>query len=391
MLAQVIREDRFGEPLDAFRIEEIAAPKLEPDEVLVQVMAAGVNFNGVFAAMGQPVNVIGMRRKSGDPDDFHIAGSDASGIVVAVGADVREVVPGAEVVLHCGVWDGGGAAASAGADVTLSSSFRIWGYETNWGSFAELTKVKSFQCLPKPAHLSWEEASVTTLVGATAYRMLTHWAPHNVREGDVVLVWGGAGGLGCMAIQIARAFGAVPIAVTSSAEKARFCMSLGAAGCIDRTQFGHWGPLKSGSGPEYDRWREGAGEFAKAMHEILGERRFPRIVFEHSGNDTLPTSIFACEPGGMVVTCGATSGYLLDVDARYLWMRQKRLQGSHYGNLSDIQAFHRLVMDGRISPCLTKTYAFSEVGEAHQRLKDNAGIYGKTAISIGSASRNPVA
>ena len=78
----------------------------------------------------------------------------------------------------------------------FGASFRIWGYETNWGSFAQFTRVQAHQCLPKPKHLTWEAAAAYMLVGATAYRMLMGWPPHQVETGDVVLVWGGAGGLG---------------------------------------------------------------------------------------------------------------------------------------------------------------------------------------------------
>ncbi len=81
MLAQLIRRDRFGEPRDAFRIEEVAVPKIKPNEVLIAVMAAGINFNNVWAARGIPIDVIAVQQQAGDPADFHIGGSDASGIV----------------------------------------------------------------------------------------------------------------------------------------------------------------------------------------------------------------------------------------------------------------------------------------------------------------------
>ena len=101
----------------------------------------------------------------------------------------------------------------AGKDPMLAPSQKIWGYESNWGSFAQYTKVQDHQCVPKPARLTWEEAAAYMLVGATAYRMLYGWSPNALREGDPVLIWGGAGGLGSMAIQIARAAGARPVAV----------------------------------------------------------------------------------------------------------------------------------------------------------------------------------
>src|SRR6266545_3274635 len=208
MYAQVIRQDRFGEPRHAFRVEEVPVPALRPDEVLVYVMAAGINYNNVWAALGSPVDVIRNRPKDPffpDESGFHIGGSDASGVVYAVGEDVTDLKVGDEVVIHCGQWARDCATVIAGDDPMFSPSFRIWGYETSWGSFAQFTKVQAHQCLPKPKHLTWEAAGAYLLVAATTYRMLAGWPPHTVRPGDVVLVWGGAGGLGSMAIQMVRA------------------------------------------------------------------------------------------------------------------------------------------------------------------------------------------
>ncbi|MBI2868056.1 MAG: alcohol dehydrogenase catalytic domain-containing protein, partial [Chloroflexi bacterium] len=200
MLAQVVRQQRYGAPASAFAVERIETPRdLRPDEVLVYVMAAGINYNNVFAALGNPVDVIGARQKLGEKEDFHIGGSDASGIVYAVGSEVTNVKVGDHVVIHCGVWDRNDPWVKQGGDPGLAASFKIWGYETNWGSFAQFTRVQAHQCLPKPKQLTWEEAAAPTLVGSTAYRMLRAWPPHVVEPGDVVLVWGGAGGLGSMA------------------------------------------------------------------------------------------------------------------------------------------------------------------------------------------------
>ena len=388
MIAQVIRESRFGEPLEAFRIEEIDLPKLQPDEVLVRVMAAGVNFNGIWAARGKPVNVIEQRRKQGDAAHrFHIAGSDGSGIVEEVGADVSDIRRGDEVVLHCGIWDPACPQIRSGGDVTFSSTFRIWGYETNWGSFAEFTIVKAIQCMPRARHLTWEESAVTTLVGATAYKMLAFWKPHQVLPGDPVLIFGGAGGLGVMGIQIAKAMGGIPIAVTSGTDRMEVCKQLGAAGCIDRTQFSHWGRAPTPENkPAYDQWFQGARAFGAAIHDILGAKINPRIVFEHPGADTFPTSLFVCDTGGMVVTCGATTGFFSDLDFRYLWMRQKRVQGSHFANREQALAFNRMVMEEGINPCLARTYSFDDIPVAHQVLKDGKLNFGKIAISIGSGN-----
>ncbi len=385
MHAWLIRPERFGEPNDAFQLEVMDVPPIADDEVLVYVMAAGVNYNNVWAALGIPVDVIGARNKQGEPERFHIGGSDASGIVYKVGKDVTNVRVGDEVVIHCGTWNRDCAWVKAGNDPMYSPSFRIWGYETNWGSFAQFTKVQAHQCLPKPEHLSWEASAAYMLVGATAYRMLCGWGTHAVQKGDVTLIWGGAGGLGSMAIQICRALGATPISVISSEDKRAYCESLGAKGCIMRGEFDHWGMLphwKDNAG--YATWLKGVRKFGAAIWEVLGDKRSPRIVFEHPGESTIPTSIFVCDTGGMVVVCAGTTGYNATVDLRYLWMRQKRLQGSHFANDEQADGVNRLVLQGLVDPCLSRTFTCEELPMAHQLMYQNKHPHGNMSILIGA-------
>jgi crotonyl-CoA carboxylase/reductase len=388
MYAQLIRPERFGDPINAFQIEQVETPaELKPREALVLVMAAGINYNNVWAARGLPVNVIKAREREGDMTGFHIGGSDASGIVYKIGSDVTNIKVGDRVVIHCGMWDEDTPFVKAGNDPMFDPSFKIWGYESNWGSFAQFTKVQAHQCLSKAPHLTWEEAAGPTLVGATAYRMLRAWPPHTVEKDDVVLVWGGSGGLGSMAIQIAREFGAIPIAVVSSEDKFEFCTRLGAKGCINRKDFDHWGMLPHWTDNEaFAKWSQGARAFGAKFWEVLGERRSPRIVFEHPGEDTIPTSIFMCDTGGMVVICAGTSGFNASVDLRYLWMRQKRLQGSHFANDEQAGAFNQLVIDGKIDACLGETYSFEDIGKCHQLMFEGKQPLGVMAALV-SAKR----
>jgi crotonyl-CoA carboxylase/reductase len=385
MHAFTVRPERFGPPKESLQLEVIDVPEIADDEVLVYVMAAGVNYNNVWASLGVPVDVIGARNKAGEPERFHIGGSDASGIVYKVGKNVKYPKVGDEVVIHCGTWDSKCPMVQAGVDPMFSPTFRIWGYETNWGSFAQFTKVQAHQCLPKPKHLTWESAASYMLVGATAYRMLLGWQQHAVKKDDVVLVWGGAGGLGSMAIQIAKAFEATPVAVVSSKDKFAYCKELGAKGCIDRNDFDHWGMLphwKDTVG--YNNWLKGVRKFGKAIWDAVGEKKNPNIVFEHPGETTIPTSIFVCEAGGMVVICAGTTGYNATVDLRYLWMRQKRLQGSHFANDEQAQGVNDLVIRGLVDPCLSKTFQFAELPQAHQLMYENRHPHGNMAILVGA-------
>jgi crotonyl-CoA carboxylase/reductase len=385
MYAQVIRQDRLGAPRDAFKIEEIDTPSIGPDQVLVGVMAAGINYNNVWAALGVPIDIIAIRKAGGDPYDYHVGGSDASGIIYAVGSDVTNVKVGDEVVVHPGWWDRDDPWVKRGRDPMVAPSAKIWGYDTNHGSFGQFAVAQAHQCLPKAPHLTWEEAAASTLVGTTAYRMLFGWAENRLQADDVVLVWGGSGGLGSQAIQLARHAGARAVAVVSSDERGEFCKRLGAAGYINRKEFTHWGIP-----PHWDdvagqaEWTKGARAFGKKLWDVLGERRNPAIVFEHPGEDTIPTSMFVCEQGGMVVICAGTSGYSAMVDLRYLWVRQKRFQGSHGSNDEQAKAYNDLVHQRVIDPCLGAVRPFEEIPLAHQEMLDGTLAHGNTAILVGA-------
>lgn len=388
MTAQVIRSDRLGDPVKAFQIEQIDVPKPAQGQVLVAVMAAGLNFNNVWAARGVPIDVIAARKAQGSPLDFHIGGSDASGIVYAVGEGVTKVKVGDNVVVHPGYWDPKAPEVVNGPDPMLSNGAQIWGYNTNFGSFAQYCLTWEHQILPKAKHLTWEEAAAPTLVGTTAYRMLHGWSGHTVEKDDVVLVWGGSGGLGSQAIQIAREAGAIPVAVVSDNDKGEYCKSLGAKGYINRRDFTHWGqPPHWTDDAGQKAWTAQARAFGKKIWDILGERRNPRIILEHPGEDTIPTSIFSCDSGGMVVICAGTTGYSAVVDLRYHWVRQKRLQGSHGTNTEQARDYNKLVCDGRIDPCMGEVRSFDQVGQAHQDMMEGKLAHGNTCILVGAATK----
>lgn len=377
-----VRQDRFGAPRDAWQREIIDVPDIAADEVLVYNMATGINYNNVWAALGYPIDVIAVRQKQGEPEDFHAGGSDCSGIVWKVGSAVTNVRPGDEVVVHSGWWPPDDPWVQSGRDPMLAETTRIWGYQTNYGSYCQFAKAQAHQCQPKPKHLSWEEAGCYLLCASTAYRMLMGWPPNTVEDGGVVLVWGAAGGLGSYAMQITRAMGGRAVAVVSDESKRQFCLDNGAVGVINRKDFDHWGPMPDTSSPQYGAWVKGARAFGKAIWEAVGERVSPQIVFEHPGESTLPTSGFVASTGGMVVICAGTTGYNITMDLRYHWMRQKRLQGSHLSNDEQAAAVNQLMIDRRIDPCLSETFTFDEIGHAHQLMHDNVHASGNMACLV---------
>ena len=375
MAAWVIRQEREGEPTDAFQLEEIEVPEPGAFEVIVRVMAAGVNYNNVWAAMGKPVSVF----RYHPSEDHHIGGSDASGIVWKVGPGVTRWSPGDEVVLHCNQASYEDPEVH-GLDPLAAPSQKIWGYETSWGSFAQFTKVQAQQLLPKPAALSWEEAASYGLTYFTAYRMLITQC--NMQAGSRVLVWGAAGGLGVFATQLCAMAGAQSVGVVSSAEKGALVERLGATGWLNREEYA--GMMRRGGESleeEKARFKE-SRRFSKAVEGILGAP--PDIVFEHVGQATFPTSVLTVKPFGKVVICAGTTGFNLDFDVRYLWMRQKQIIGSHFANAYECNKANELIDQGAIRPVLWRTMGFEGVADAHQLMKENRHL-GKIAILVGAA------
>jgi crotonyl-CoA carboxylase/reductase len=382
MAAWVIRQEREGEPKDAFQLEQIEVPEPDAFEVIVRVMAAGVNFNGVWAALGKPVSVFGY----GDHAEYghHIGGSDASGVVWKVGAGVTRWRPGDEVVINQNQTSYEDIEVH-GLDPLAAPSQKAWGYETTWGSFAQFTKVQAQQLIPRPQNLSWAESASYGLAYFTAYRMLIDQC--KLQAGHNVLIWGAAGGLGVFATQLCAAAGANAVGVVSSDEKGELVKQLGAVDCIDRREFGAMMRTPENlvdKAADKERFKASRG-FAKRVKEILGDA--PDIVFEHVGRATFPTSVFVVKPFGKVVICGATTGFRLDFDVRYLWMRQKQIIGSHGANAYESMRANRLICEGKVRPVLWRAMGFGELPEAHQLMYENKHL-GKISILVGAESED---
>lgn len=380
MFAMTIRRERHGVPHQAFAREVVDVPAIGPDEVLVYVMSAGVNYNGVWAGLGQPLSPMDLHKQP-----YHVAGSDAAGVVWQVGDAVRSFQVGDEVVVHCNQTCGECHNCNGGEPM-LCRQQQIWGYETSDGSFAQFCRVQAQQLLPKPKHLTWEQAGCYMLVYATAWRMLYGHTPHTLKPAMNVLVWGGSGGLGTMAIQICRAAGANAIAVVSSQEKGEYCLSLGAKAYLNRKDFDCWGPLPDTTDTaSYRAYIKRVRTFGKAIWDITGGVDVD-IVFEHPGEQTFPVSCYLVRRGGMVVFCAGTTGYNLTMDARYIWMRQKRIQGSHFASKYEADEANHLVMDQKIGTGLSRVFGFDEIAEAHELMRRNAHPPGNMVIAVNATA-----
>ncbi|MBW3664533.1 MAG: crotonyl-CoA carboxylase/reductase [Actinobacteria bacterium] len=389
MRAAVVRKDEQEmfegldkddkDPRKALHVDEVAVPPLGPNEVLIAPMASAINYNTVWTSIFEPLPTFLFLEKFGRESElgarhdlpYHIVGSDAAAVVLRVGPGVTQWKPGDRVVVHCNYVDL--ESPQGHMDSMLDPQQRIWGFETNFGSLAEIAMVKANQLIPMPTHLTWEEAASLGLVLATSYRMLVSPNGANMQQGDVVLVWGATGGLGGFAVQLVRNGGGIPVGVVSSSEKVQLLHDVGIEAVIDRKAegFSFW----DGDDPDYGEFKR----FGKRIRELVGED--PDIVFEHPGRATFGASVYVTKRGGKVVTCASTSGYRHEYDNRYLWMHLKSIIGSHFANYDEAWKAIRLVDKGMIHPTLSATYPLDETAEAAYQVHRNLHT-GKIGILV---------
>lgn len=358
---------------ETLKLGEVPMPELAPDEVLIAVMASALNYNTIWSARFEPIPgfvFLDHLAKSGGWNarhdrDYHVLGSDAAGIVVRTGEGVQGWNPGDRAV----VWPGWGVAEEMVNfhDVLQTETNLAWGFETNFGSLAHFAIVKGMQLMPKPRHLSWEEAACSTLCAMTAYRMLVSANGAPIKQGDIVFVWGATGGLGSYAIQLVKNAGGIAIGVVNSEPKQRLLEELDCDLIIRRDQLDLEGlePRK----------------FGKAFREIVraefGED--PHVIFEHVGERTFWASVYLARNGGKVVTCGSSTGYEHSFDNRYLWMKTKSIVGSHGATLQEARECNRLIGMGKLQPALSRVIPLDDVAQGAYDLEANKHV-GKVGV-----------
>lgn len=363
----------------SLRIGPVPMPELAPDEVVVAVMASSINYNTVWSAMFEPLSTFRFleqfARQGGwatrHDVDHQVVGSDAAGVIVRLGSGVRRWRVGDHVVVSPAYVDDQEPATHA--DGMLGAEQRAWGFETNFGGLAEYSVVRASQLIPKPAHLTWEEAACNTLCAGTAYRMLVGDKGARIKQGDAVLIWGAAGGLGAYAVQFVNNGGGIPIAVVGSEAKAEVVRRLGCDIVIKRSEIG----LDDAASGDPRQAIEVGKRLGSLIRGHIG--RDPDAVFEHVGQATFGASVFVVRRGGVVVTCGSSTGYQHVFDNRYLWMKLKRVIGSHVANLQEQVECARLIDAGRIVPTLSAVYPLAEAAEATRLVQTNGHI-GKVAV-----------
>ncbi len=392
MRAAVVRKDDIDmfadrptedkDPRESLRIDEVPIPPLGPNEVLIAPMASALNYNTVWTSIFEPLSTFGFLERFGRESElgarhdlpYHIVGSDAAAVVLQVGPGVTQWRPGDRVTVHCNYVDL--ESPEGHMDSMLDPSQRIWGFETNFGGLADIAMVKANQLMPMPDHLTWEEAASLGLVLATSYRMLVSRNGAPMKQGDIVLIWGATGGLGGFATQLVLNGGGIPVCVVSSEEKAQLLRDVGVEHIIDRKAEGYRFETADGE-PDYDEMRR----FGKRIRQMVGQD--PDIVFEHPGRTTFGASVLVCKRGGTIVTCASTSGYLHEYDNRHLWMRLKRIIGSHFANYDEAWQANRLGDLGMIHPILSKVYPLEQAAQGAYEMHHNLHA-GKIGILVGA-------
>ncbi len=238
-------ESEDKDPRKSLHVGEVATPELAPDEAYIAVMASAINFNTVWTSIFEPLPTFGFLDRLGREGVLGRAPRPRLprrrvrrlGVVLRVGSAVRNWKPGDKVTVHCNYVDD--QSPTAHDDSMLADNQRIWGFETNFGGLADLSVVKANQLMPKPAHLTWEEAAVNALCNSTSYRMLVSKNGAPITQGDKVLVWGASGGLGAYAVQYCLNGGATPVGVVSSQSKVDLLHELGVEAVIDRKAAGY--------------------------------------------------------------------------------------------------------------------------------------------------------
>jgi len=320
-------------------------PTIRPNEVLVRVKACALNHLDLWVRRGNPNIPIPLP---------HIPGSDVSGEIAQIGADVTTVRVGQKVVLAPGVTCGKCSACVSGQD-NRCSQFTNLGYLID-GGCAELVHAPEVNCMPYPENLTFEEAASIPLVFQTAWHMLL--ARAELQPGEDVLILGAGSGVGSAAIQVAKFFGARVIATAGNDEKLQKAKQLGADFLINhKTQKIH-----------------------EEVRRITNKRGVD-VVFEHVGTATWDDSFASLATGGRLVTCGATTGFDAKVDLRFLFSRQLSLLGSYMGTKSELHSVMRLVASGRFKPTVDRVFPLAEAAAAHAYL-ESSSQFGKVVLAV---------
>lgn len=324
--------EKHGGP-EVLKYTDAPDPKITATQVLVRVKGCALNHLDLWVRRGLPGIAIPLP---------HIPGSDISGEVVGVGDLCKSVKVGDKVLLAPGVTCGQCKECLSGDD-HLCRSYTNFGYLID-GGCAELVAAPEVNCIPIPGGLSFEEAAAVPLVFLTAWHMLVTRAA--VQPGEDVLVLGAGSGVGSAAIQIAKFLGARVIATAGDEAKLAKARELGADEVINHYK-----------------------QDLQAEIKRLTGKRGVDVAFEHVGSATWDASFMSLAKNGRLVTCGATTGYDVKIDIRYLFSKHLSLLGSYMGSKAELHMVVKLIGQGRFRAVIDRVMPLAECAHAHELLE----------------------
>ena len=342
MKAIVIKE--HGGP-DKLRVEDVPEPKYTENEVVLKVHSAGLNHLDIWVRKGGRLEL----------PKPHIPGSDAAGVVVAAGANVKNVSVGNEVIINPGLSCGHCEYCNRG-EQSECISFGIVGMSRP-GTFAEMVAVPSGNVWPKPSHMSFNEAGVFVLAHLTAWRMLMTRA--QLKPGQTVLIHGIGGGVALSALQLARLAGAEVIVTSSSDEKLKRAGQIGADHTINY---------------------RAVEDVAQNVKDITSGRGVD-IVIDTVGAATWPIDFSAVRRGGKIVLCGVTSDAQAVTNLRALYWNQLTILGSTMGSEEDLHQMLNAVTQAKLKPIIDSTATLENIQDATDRM-ETAEQFGKIVLEI---------
>ena len=330
---------------DKLSYEDLPAPTIGPEEVLVRVKACALNHLDIWIRQGNPAYPMPLP---------HVSGSDVSGIVEEVGNGVEDVTVGQRVFVSPGISCWKCEQCLAGRD-NMCRSYSLLGAMMH-GGYAEYVKVPFRNVLPVPENLSFEQAAAFPLVSVTASHML--FALAGLQHGETVLIMGAGSGVGSMAVQMGKLAGARVIATVGSDDKIPKAVILGADAVINHA-------------------REKVSERVK----LLTEGRGVDVVIEHIGPEVWDSALESLAKGGRLVTCGATTGGDVKLNLRYVFSRQLTIKGSYMGTRAELVKAAELMGQGRLISVIDRTFPLQEARVA-QLLMLSRKFFGKIVLTV---------
>ena len=340
-------DDNFSKIL---KIKNLPKPEPRSNEVVFKVISAALNYDDIWGMRGKPLAI----------PLPHISGTDAAGEVVAIGSDVKNIKVGDRVVSHGNMSCRVCKSCTAGREFNCKKR-TIWGFETGplWGGYCQFTHLPEVNVLKIPEGVSYDQAAAASMTLLTSWHMLVGRA--KIQPGQLVLIMGGSSGIGTFGIQIAKLFGCTVIA-TASPDKLDKLLSLGADFAVDHRK---------------EDWHKEVRAISKELAKKKGEAPGIDLSFDHIGETHWNKQLQLLKYGATLVSCGATTGYNAQTDLRHVFFKGTNILGSTQGTKAELDQGLYWMGQGKIKAAIDSTYTFEQAAEAHTKMLNGKGMFGK--------------